>query len=87
MKILRSKFEKIVIFQLFLAFEGPAREARRPWKPFRAPAHEARRSSRAQHKSPSTAEAHDSEQKVPDMQHKAPSRVNNSIAPTTVSAD
>ena len=39
--------------------------------PVRALVREARRSSRVQHKSMNTAEAHDSEQKAPDMQHKA----------------
>ena len=46
------------------------RSAPAPWMPFRAPAHEARRSSRVHHKSTNTAEAHDSERKAPDMQHK-----------------
>ncbi len=49
------------------AFARPA-----PQMPFRAPACEARRSSQVQHQSTSTAEAHDSEQKSPNMQHIRP---------------
>ena len=64
------KIQKNVIFLTFVYFRGRCAKRAGPRKPFRAPAREARRSSRVQHKSTNTAEAHDSEQKALDMQHK-----------------
>ena len=79
MRIQKSKLKSMIIFCSF-GFEdrsgggGGARSAPAPRMPFQAPAHEARRSSRVQPKSTNTAEAHDSEQKAPDMQHKTPNK-------------
>ena len=54
------------MFLLFFNFGDRRAKRAGPRTPFRAPAREARRSSRVQHKSTNTAEVDDSEQKAPD---------------------
>ena len=72
----KSQKQTLLFFCFFIRNHSWGRRAKcaGPRMPVRALAREARRSSRVQHKSTNTAEARDSEQKGPYMQHKVPNK-------------